>query len=88
MQAQKVGIREFRERLARFLALSHPIAVTRHGETVGFFIPTRPNRNASELEALRVAAAYLDRQIAAANVSEDELLRDFQEARHRPKVRA
>jgi len=65
MQAQKVGIREFRERLARFLALSHPIAVTRRGETAGFFIPARPSRSASELEALRAAAACLDHQIAA-----------------------
>jgi len=88
MQARKVGIREFREGLARFLELSDPIAVTRHGETVGFFIPARSSRRASELEALRSAAAYLDRQIAEASVSEDELLKDFQESRRRPKVGA
>jgi antitoxin (DNA-binding transcriptional repressor) of toxin-antitoxin stability system len=81
VQARKVGIREFREGLARFIDLADPIAVTRHGETVGFFIPARPRRIASELEALRMAAAILDEQIAAAGVSEDDLLNDFKEAR-------
>jgi antitoxin (DNA-binding transcriptional repressor) of toxin-antitoxin stability system len=81
MQTQKVGIREFRENLASFLEVSDPIAITRHGETVGFFIPARPSRKVSELEALRAAADYLDRQIASAGVSEDALLQDFKESR-------
>ena len=86
MQAQKVGIREFRERLASYLDLADPIAVTRHGETVGFFIPARPSRKASELEALRAAATFLDQQIASAGVSEDDLVEDFRESRHRGKA--
>jgi antitoxin (DNA-binding transcriptional repressor) of toxin-antitoxin stability system len=86
MQAQRVGIREFRERLASYLDLSDPVTVTRHGEIVGFFIPARPSRKASEIEALRIAAAFLDQQIAAAGVSEDDLLNDFKELRHRRKA--
>jgi antitoxin (DNA-binding transcriptional repressor) of toxin-antitoxin stability system len=85
LQTQKVGIREFREHLASFLEASDPIAITRHGETIGIFIPARPSRKVSELEALRAAADYLDRQIASAGVSEDELLQDFKESRrHHP----
>ena len=82
MQAQKVGIREFRERLSQYLDLANPIAVTRHGETIGFFIPARPRRTASDIEALHAAAAVLDQQIAAAGVSEEELVQDFEDARH------
>ena len=40
MQATKVGIREFRADIAQFIASSTPVAVTRHGQTVGYFIPT------------------------------------------------
>lgn len=38
MEATKVGIREFRADLAEYIAASTPVAVTRHGQTVGFFI--------------------------------------------------
>ena len=66
MQTQKVGIREFRERLATFLEASGPVAITRHGETVGYYIPARPSKDAAHLAALRTAAAQLDALLAAA----------------------
>ena len=56
MQTQKVGIREFRERLATFLEASGPVAITRHGETVGYYIPARPSKDAAHVAALRTAA--------------------------------
>ena len=37
MAAIKVGVREFRENFAAFLESDTPIAVTRHGETVGIY---------------------------------------------------
>jgi hypothetical protein len=37
----KVGVREFRERIASFLESDIPVAVTRRGETLGVFIPTQ-----------------------------------------------
>ncbi len=88
MQAQRVGIREFRERLASFLDRADPIAITRHGETVGFFIPARPRPKPVDLEPLRAAATVLDEQITAAGVSEDELLREFQASRRSRKARS
>jgi antitoxin (DNA-binding transcriptional repressor) of toxin-antitoxin stability system len=83
MQTQKVGIREFRERLATFLEASGPVAITRHGETVGYYIPAHPGRNAAHLAALRKAAAQLDALLAASGATEDELVDEFQEARQR-----
>ena len=41
METTKVGIREFRADLADYIASSTPVAVTRHGQTVGYFIPTQ-----------------------------------------------
>ena len=80
MQAQKVGIREFRERLATFLEASGPVAITRHGETVGYYIPARPSKDAAHFAALRRAAEQLDALLAAKRVTEDELVNDFKEA--------
>lgn len=89
MRTQKVGIREFRERLATFLEASGPVAVTRHGETVGYYIPARPSKDAADLAALRAAAAQLDALLAASGVTEDEIVKDFKDARRtRQKVRA
>ena len=41
MQTAKVGIREFRERLSEYLESKTPVAITRHGATIGIYVPTR-----------------------------------------------
>ena len=86
MQAQKVGVREFREQLAKYLESSTPVAVTRHGETIGLYIPTRPARKDTAIEALRLAGEKVDAMLAAAGITEDELIADFKEARKRRKA--
>jgi antitoxin (DNA-binding transcriptional repressor) of toxin-antitoxin stability system len=87
MQVVKVGIREFRERLASFLEARAPVAITRHGETVGFYIPTRRKPKNQDLSAMRAAAAQLDAMIEAAGVTEDELVEDFKSARRSSRKR-
>ena len=87
MQAVKVGVREFRERLASFLETGAPVAITRHGETVGFYIPTRRKPKNEDLSALRAAAAQLDAMIEAAGVTEDDLVEDFKKARRSGRKR-
>ena len=44
MQATKVGIREFRENLASYLDSKTPVAITRHGATIGSTCRLGPNR--------------------------------------------
>lgn len=39
METERIGIREFRENLASYLEGGCSGAITRHGETLGFFIP-------------------------------------------------
>ena len=41
METEKIGMREFRENLAGYLESGKPLAITRHGETLGYFIPPR-----------------------------------------------
>ena len=77
MQTAKVGIREFRENLSSFLESKTPVAITRHGATIGIYLPTRPKPSQAALEAFRVAGEKLDAMIAAAGTCEEELMEDF-----------
>lgn len=82
MQTLKVGIREFRAHLPHYLLeTGSTVAVTRHGETIGYFIPSREAKSADEIAALQAVAAKLDGLLAAAPVSEDELVADFRQLR-------
>jgi hypothetical protein len=55
MVATTVSIREFRAHLAEHVGGNGPVAVTRNGQTVGFFIPVRQDLSV-EVAALRQAA--------------------------------
>ena len=80
MKAIKVGIREFRADLADYIALNTPVAVTRHGQTVGYFVPAH-GQNEGDLAALRKAGQTLDLLLAEKQVDVEELVLDFKEAR-------
>jgi PHD/YefM family antitoxin component YafN of YafNO toxin-antitoxin module len=78
METLKVGIREFREKLAKYLLETEvPVAITRHGDTVGYYIPARRKRTEAERTALKEAAARLQAMLAAEGISEEEILEDF-----------
>jgi antitoxin (DNA-binding transcriptional repressor) of toxin-antitoxin stability system len=81
METIKVGIREFRENLAGYLESGAPLAIVRHGETLGFFIPAQKRNRETELRAMRAAAKDLDDMIAAWGASEDELMDEFKSVR-------
>jgi len=89
MQPKVVGIREFREKLAEFLLHSdRPIAVTRHGTTVGYYIPARATQADAQRSALRQAAAQVDRMLARAGFTEadlEEVVREFDTLRKRKR---
>ena len=76
-----VGIREFRENLSGYLDESAPVAITRHGETIGFYLPVAPKRTEQEWAEFDRAAARLDRMLAETGLSEQELIEDFKKWR-------
>ena len=80
METTKVGIREFRSGLAEYIASDTPVAVTRHGRTVGFFIPTHGQAEA-DVAALKKAAADLDRLLVARSVDIEAVATEFKAAR-------
>jgi antitoxin (DNA-binding transcriptional repressor) of toxin-antitoxin stability system len=81
MRTTKVGIREFRENLSDYLESKTPVAITRHGATIGIYVPTKPKPNQADLEALRVAGERMQELIAAAETTEDEIVADFKRTR-------
>lgn len=72
-----VGVREFREALAEYLDATSPVAITRHGQTVGYYVPARGKVDERELAALKQAVSQLESLLAQHAVSEDEVVRDF-----------
>ncbi len=81
METEKIGMREFRDNLAGYLEAGKPLAITRHGETLGFYIPAQKKSRKAEVEAMRAAAKELDSMIAAWDASENELMQEFKEIR-------
>jgi antitoxin (DNA-binding transcriptional repressor) of toxin-antitoxin stability system len=81
METEKIGMREFRENLAGYLESGKPLAITRHGETLGFYIPAQKRSRKAEVEAMRAAAKDLDAMIATWGASEGELMEEYKEIR-------
>jgi signal transduction protein with GAF and PtsI domain len=84
MPTIKVGVREFRERIASFLESDSPVAVTRRGETLGVYIPTRSKKpKEAEVAELKTAAARLAEVLADAD--EEEVVAEFKRLRRQKK---
>jgi antitoxin (DNA-binding transcriptional repressor) of toxin-antitoxin stability system len=76
--ATSVGLREFRASLAEYVASDAPVAVTKHGRTVGFFIPVKQDLRA-EIAAFKASAAKLDDLLIGKDL--DDVLAEFDAAR-------
>ena len=86
MATIKVGVREFRERIASFLGSDTPVAVTRRGETLGIYVLTRRKRpKAADLAELKAADRLAE---ALADVDEEELIAEFKQLRRQRKSTA
>jgi antitoxin (DNA-binding transcriptional repressor) of toxin-antitoxin stability system len=87
METTKVGIREFRSDLAKYIASNTPVAVTRHGQTVGYFIPARGQVEA-DIAALKRASKTLDKLLEAQGVDVESVVADFKTARRQASAHA
>jgi antitoxin (DNA-binding transcriptional repressor) of toxin-antitoxin stability system len=86
MIATKVAIREFRENLSSYLESEAPVAITRHGATIGIYVPTRPKTSQADLDALKAAGEKMQDLIVAGGASEDEIVEDFKRLRRERKA--
>jgi antitoxin (DNA-binding transcriptional repressor) of toxin-antitoxin stability system len=86
IETLKVGIREFRDKLSTYLLESEtPVAITRHGDTVGYFLPVRRKRSEAERAAFKEASARWQETLDAAGISEEEAVADFKRWRSEQK---
>lgn len=79
----KVGIREFHAHLPQYVLTSVPVAITRDGETVGYYIPTRHHVEEAELDTLKQAAQSLEKLLISHGVTEEELFQEFRALKDR-----
>lgn len=87
MDEIRVGIREFRARLPHFLLeIDAPVAITRHGKTVGYFIPHRDVRVAGDTSSYLDAVTQVEKLLADKGVSEEDVLEEFRRQRLAQRV--
>jgi antitoxin (DNA-binding transcriptional repressor) of toxin-antitoxin stability system len=79
MGVNPVSVRDFRAHLAEHIDSSAPVAVTRHGQTVGFFIPVKTDL-AAEKAAFRQAAARFNALLGEGEA--EQILQELDELRH------
>ncbi len=86
MSTQSVGIREFRDKLATYLLTADkPLAITRHGDTIGYYLPRKRKVTEAEWKALDEAHARLQAEMDAAGVTEDDIVKEFERLRKRER---
>lgn len=86
MEAIKVGIREFRSQLPHYLLeVGQPVAITRHGETIGYYIPSREKATQDDRDALRMAAQKLDALLQSAGVDPEAIIEEFTKRRRKAR---
>ncbi|MDX2178685.1 MAG: hypothetical protein SFV18_03765 [Bryobacteraceae bacterium] len=73
--------------MADYLESKTPVAITRHGSTIGIYVPTQPKPSQVDLDALRVAGERMREWMAAAGTNEDEIVADFKQARRERRTR-
>lgn len=56
----KVGIGKLRSNLANYLNSNEPIAIVRHGQTIGYYVPATVDESEIERESLKQAVSKLD----------------------------
>ena len=82
---KKVGVRELRADIAKFLGGDMPFEVVRHGHTVGYYFPVQQKSKQKEIEALVSVAEKCQALINELNLNEDDLVAEFDQLRKAEK---
>ena len=75
---KRVGVREFRDHATRYLGGDEVLAIERHGQPIGFYIPTAPRPGASFAQALERLEQTVRHVRLQTGLSEDELSRLYE----------
>jgi hypothetical protein len=77
VQLKTIGISEFQEHLAKHISGDIPLAITRHGLTIGYYIPVHQPVSATDLQALEDATRRLHALLAARGIDPEDLINDY-----------
>jgi hypothetical protein len=76
-QLKTIGIREFREHLARHMSGDTPLAITRHGFTIGYYIPVHQSVSETDLQTLEDATQRLQALLETRGINPEDLSNDY-----------
>jgi hypothetical protein len=68
---KSVGIREFRDRTSHYLGSQEVVAVKRHNQIIGFYIPAQPSEQGEILTALSQLEQSLAQLYRESGLDED-----------------
>lgn len=77
----RMGMRELREQLGNYLDSSVPIEVTRHGQTIGIYIPIPKQPSQAARDAILEAGCCMQAEMDRRGIDESELMDDFKKWR-------
>jgi antitoxin (DNA-binding transcriptional repressor) of toxin-antitoxin stability system len=83
---KSVAVAEFREKFAEHLMSPDPIAITKHGLTVGYYIPTHHSVSRESEQALEEATKRLATMFAKRGVDPEDLIQEAIALRKRDKA--
>jgi hypothetical protein len=73
---KNVGVREFRDHATAYLSGSDPVAVSKHGRVIGFYIPLERNEDEVRHGVAKLGQT-VQRILHETGMSEDELAELF-----------
>lgn len=83
---KRVGVREFRDHATQYLAGDDVLAIERHGQPIGFYIPARAKRPEASAALFERLDHAIGRVLAQTGFSEGELVRFFDLSQSVPDV--
>jgi hypothetical protein len=77
VQLKTIGMKEFREHLGQRMSGDTPLAITRHGLTIGYYIPAYQPVSETDLQALEDATRRLHALLEARGIDPEDLINDY-----------
>jgi hypothetical protein len=85
MPTERVGIRQFRENLSGYLESETPVAITRHGQTIGVYVPTKPKVTEEDRRAFHEAGERMKALWREEGLDPDQIVDEYFEELRRKK---
>ncbi len=73
---KNVGVREFRDHATTYLSGSDPVAVNKHGQVIGFYIPVEGDREQAR-RAIERLGRSVEEILEETGMTEDDLAQLF-----------